>query len=333
MHIDSTEGVELLLDVGLDRRISGPADVQIRAGDGTWTRWDVKVLQHSPSPAEIKQVLELVTRSGQDGVLFVVAKAGATLADVARQDHRVAYASLRESVVSYLGELYRADEHGAQIPPRAARPSWVRMGTLRLFALLGDAVLSQSEIARRLSVSHVAVGKQLPSLEPLVERTPQGWRTTDRDACWEKFFADYPGPRGLATFWTATGTVADQLERVEQVIRETGGQVALSGDAAADFYAPWRRPTRITGYLNTQPHLEEHGFASVRAVDATVELRVAKDPTILPMSRTWPANDRRELRYVDPLLAAWDLARTPGGDVDDAVTRLRERVLRERLWP
>lgn len=331
MVVDSTEGVELLLDVGLERRIAGPADIEIRGGDGRWTRWEVKVLRHSPSPAEMERVLDLVARNGRDGVLFVVAKAGSTLADAAQQDRRVAYTSLGEGVVSFLGELHRADEAGTRVPPRAVRPSWTRLGALRLFAL-DDAVLSQSEMARRLGVSHVAVGKQLPLLGPLVERVPRGWRATDREACWVTFLADYPGPRGLATFWTATATVADQLERVERSVREAGGRVAFSGDAAADFYAPWRRPTRITGYLDAQPPLEQNGFAAVRAADATVELRVAKDPTILPMSRTWPTKDGHERRYVDPVLAAWDLARTPGGDVDDAVHRLRERALREPLW-
>lgn len=332
MDVDSTEGVELLLDVGIERRISGAADVEIRSHDGRWTRWEVKVLRHSPSPAEMKRVLELVARNGADGVLFVVAKAGATLTDAAQQDRRVAYASLGEGVVSLLGEIHLADEDVTRIPPRAVRPSWVRFGVLRLFALLENAVLSQSEMARRLGVSHVAIGKQLPLLGPILERTPRGWRTTDRDGCWNRFLFDYPGPRGLATYWTATGTIAEQLEQVERSVRDAGGHVALSGDTAADFYAPWRQPTRITGYLHAQPPLEEHGFASVRAADATVELRVPKDPTILPMSQTWPMMDGRERCYVDPLLAAWDMARTPGGDIADAVEHLRDRALRESLW-
>jgi hypothetical protein len=135
----------------------------------------------------------------------------------------------------------------------------------------------------------------------------------------------------MTTYWAATGDLAAQLERVE---RERGdARPAVSGDFAADFYAPWRRPSRVVAYVTTQPPLEEHGFATVRSVDATVELRTPSDPTILVMSRAWSSARDTTLRlYTDPLIAAWDLRRSPGGDVDSAVDQLRVRALREPLW-
>ena len=244
----------------------------------------------------------------------------------------MAYAALSDGVVSFFGEIRRT---GDERPPQAQRPgrtSWARLGALRLFALIDRHTLSQSEIARRIGVSHVAVGKQLSRLEPLIERTVKGWRAVDRVKCWEKFLADYPGPRGLVSFWTATGEVSGQLARLERVVREQHGVLVISGDVAADFYAPWKRPTRITAYVTEQPPLEERGFADVRAADAIVELRVARDPTILAMSRTWPSPDGGQRRYADPLITAWDLSRTPGGDVSSAVEELRDRAIREPLW-
>jgi hypothetical protein len=205
---------------------------------------------------------------------------------------------------------------------------------LRLFALSPVEPLSQSEIARRIRVSHVAVAKQLPLLDELVERAPTGWHAVDREACWDRFMVDYPGPRGLTTFWAATGDLATQLGRVERVAQERGApEPAVSGDFAADFYAPWRRPSRVVAYLTDQPPLEEHGFATVRSADATVELRTPMDPTILTTSRQWPSTrDRAPRLYTDPLISAWDLRRSPGGDVDSAVDHLRARALREPLW-
>jgi hypothetical protein len=146
--------------------------------------------------------------------------------------------------------------------------------------------------------------------------------------------ADYPGPRGLAGYFAATGDPAEQLVRVEQVVRTRLEEpLIVSGDFAADFYAPWRRPARIVGYVSTQPPLEHHGFAVVRAADATVELRIPRDPTIQPMARTWvPSSAGAERRYSDPLIAAWDLRRSVGGDVGSAIAHLRDRVMRETPW-
>ncbi len=194
--------------------------------------------------------------------------------------------------------------------------------------------MSQSDIARRLGVSHVAVGKQLPFIEEMVERTPVGWQVVDRAACWDQFMRDYVGPRGLTTYWAATGDVATQLGRIERIAHERGDAAPIvSGDFAADFYAPWRRPSHVVAYVTNQPPLAEYGFATVRSADATVDLCTPRDPTVLALSREWPtATDATSRRFADPLITAWDLRRTPGGDIDSAVDQLRTRALGKPLW-
>ena len=331
--MESRDGIELLLDVGLDRRVTGSAEVEISTGDGRWSRRQVLLLRHSPSPQEIERAVATL-RPSVDGLLFVVARAGRALGRAAGQDRRIAYAAVDDAVVCFHGEVHRAGGDQPVASPQPGRTSWVRSAMLRLFALGPVEPVSQSEIARRLGVSHVAVGKQLPLPEELLERTPLGWRVVDRTGCWEQFMADYPGPRGLATYWAATGDLATQLERVEHVAHQRGeAGPTVSGDFAADFYAAWRRPSRVIVYVSTQPPLEEHGFATVRSVDATVEVRTPQDPTIRAMSREWPSTPGAIPRwYADPLIAAWDLRRSPGGDVDDAVDQLRARALREPWW-
>ena len=331
--VERTDGVELLLDVGLQRLVTGSAEVRIMAPDGRWQSWEVKAAGHSPSPAEISRARNTAIANGSDGVLFVVAAAGSALTSAAQRDARVGYAAVRNATVSLHGQLHRATAREVAPVPQG-RTSFVRFGVLRLFALLEGAVLSQSAIGRQLGASHVAVAKQLSTLEPLVRRTGDGWSTGDRGACWEAFMASYPGPQGLSTFWMATGTTADQLSRIESTASASDratSAIALSGDHAADFYAPWRRPTRLTGYVTRMPDMDSLGFAEVRQAEATVELRLPKDRTVLAMSRDrW--DPRWAKRFVDPVLAAWDLRRTGGGDVEAAVQHLRDRALATELW-
>jgi hypothetical protein len=323
--VESSEGIELLLDAGLDRRITGSAEVEIGDGAGRWSRRQVLLLRHSPSPQEIDRAVAAL-RPHVDGLLFVVARAGRALDRAAERDHRIAYAAVDDAVVAFQGRRHRAGEERPAAAARVGRVSWVRLAMLRLFALGAADPVSQAEIARRLDVSHVAVGKQLPLPDDLVARTPDGWQVVDRAGCWDRFMAEYPGPRGLTTYWAASGDLAEQLGRIERVANEAP---AVSGDFAADFYASWRRPSHIVAYVVSQPPLEEHGFASVRSADATVELRTPQDPTVLTMSRTWRSMPRR---YTDPLVAAWDMRRSSGGDVDSAIAQLRARALREPLW-
>ena len=333
MVLDSAAGVELLLDVGLDRRITGSTEVEISAGEHRWSRRRVLLSRHSPGPVELDRAVASAVRSHYDGVYYVVSKAGSTLTETARRDPRVAYAATEQGIVSFLGTTYQVEDHGADgaVPP--ARVSWTRMAILRLFALRLQDPLRQTAIASRIGVSHVAVGKQLPALQGLIERTPAGWHAPDRAACWDQFLDGYPGPRGLASYFAAPGDLAGQFARVERILgAQPGQQMIISGDFAADFYAPWRRPTRAIAYVSTQAALDQHGFAVVPAAEATIEIRLPRDTTIQAMSARTLGTDGEQRCYTDPLIAAWDLSRSRGGDVATAMAELRDRVMREDLW-
>lgn len=334
MAVDTAAGVELLLDVGLYRKITGSAEVEISLDEERWSRRQVLVARHSPSPAELDRAVASAAKSRYDGVYFVVGTAGSALREAAERDPRVAYAAIDRGMVSFLGTIYRAADGQPDTTARPARVSWTRLAILRLYALRPRDPLTQSAIASRIGVSHVAVGKQIPALDGLIERAQGGWRAPDRAACWDRFMAEYPGPLGLASYFAATGEPAGQLVRVERAVQALlDQQLTVSGDFAADFYAPWRRPARLIGYVSAEPPLERYGFAAVRAADATVELRVPRDPTIQVMSRIGVAGSGDEGRcYADPLIAAWDLSRSLGGDVEPAVAELRDRVMRETLW-
>src|SRR6185369_11750460 len=102
--MDSGDGIELLLDVGLDRRVRGSSEVEISLGDDRWSRRHVLLLRHSPSPHEIDRALGAL-RPHVDGVLFVVSRAGRALVQAAEVDDRVAYAAIDDAVVRFRGML------------------------------------------------------------------------------------------------------------------------------------------------------------------------------------------------------------------------------------
>ncbi|WP_426509518.1 hypothetical protein ACPPVO_01860 [Dactylosporangium sp. McL0621] len=81
--METNDGIELLLDVGLDRRIVDSTAVDITSDGGQWSRRRAMLLRHSPSPHEIDRALATL-RAQEDRLLFVVARAGRALQQAAR---------------------------------------------------------------------------------------------------------------------------------------------------------------------------------------------------------------------------------------------------------
>lgn len=333
--IDPTQGVELLLDVGLRRRIVNANTIEIASRNGKWTPQRVVPLRHSPTPSEIQRDLEKTDQ--RTGVFYVVHRAGAALSDAAASDMRIAYAAIQDGTVSFLGEIHNSSEPAVVAATPRRRIPWARYGIVRLLALSSTA-LTQVEIARRTGVTQAAVSQTMSHLDTQVARTPEGWQAIDRGALWDYFMRTYPGPGGLATYWLGIDDPASQLARVQRAGHASEKHNLVSGDVAADYYAPWRRPSRVVLYASSMNSLQKAGFAEVRAREASLEIRVAADPTIAPMAGHWETTgqDHSALfinnELVDPLLAAWDMSRTPGSDVPEALHKLRDRALRMAKW-
>ena len=158
------------------------------------------------------------------------------------------------------------------------------------------------------------LGEILSSTEPVLAQS-----TSHRRSTWD------------ASYWLAIDDPTSQLARARHAAQKDTPLV--SGDLAADYYAPRRRPSRGVLYVSSMRSLEESGFAEVRANEASLEIRVAADPTIVPMAHYWDTSgthlpDGTNNDLVDPLLAAWDMSRTPGSDVVEALDKLRDRTLR-----
>ena len=171
------------------------------------------LLRHSPSPTELDRSLAAQKENRRDGVLFVVARAGEALVKAASRDPRTLCGPARQS----------------RLLPRRVAPCGgraVRRAVRRPAAARAD----QLGATRRAAV--VRAGRRRADVA-VGDRTPDRWTTADRAGCWDRFTTEYPGPLGLASFWTATGEVLDQLERIEGAVEKSPNDgLALSGDVA-----------------------------------------------------------------------------------------------------
>jgi hypothetical protein len=200
--------------------------------------------------------------------------------------------------------------------------------------LLAVAPATQVELARLSGVGQPRVSRVLGKLKDLalVERGADGWRPASWDGLFEWWLASYPGPEGVASFWYSLDDPAIQTAKALGVLRAVGGSDAVvSGDAAADRLAPWRRPQTSTVYVRAAGSLASAGFVSVgSAAEATLTLCAAKDPGIW-LPRPWLSDG---LPLADPLQVAYDLAASAATDADEAVEQLRValRTTQARAW-
>lgn len=337
----SADGVDLLLDAGLERRLAGPDSVDIRSGpDQPWSRRKVLRLGHSPSPSEVSRDLRNAEIQGFAGIYYVILSAGDALSAIVKTNDRISYGALGDEAVALAGRVYRTGLPTAATATsgKPGRPAWGRYAIMRLLALSPEP-LRQADIARRIGVSEAAVSIGIKRLSGRLQSVTSAWRAVDRGALWDDFLTEYPGPRGLATYWLALDEPVTQLARAQRASQAAGEPFPLvSGDFAADYYAAWRRPTKLIAYVSRELPLQQHGFAPVRAADASLELRIPADPTIAAMAGRWETSgvdhdsDHLPHTLVDPLIAAWDMTRTTASDVKEAVDRLRTRSLDSARW-
>ena len=85
-------------------------------------------------------------------------------------------------------------------------------------------------------------------------------RAENRSALIERWLAGYPGPGGATTYWFALQSVLQQGDDARELAAELAAEPLLSGDSAADEYAPWRLPDRAVLYMRETVDLTPAGF-------------------------------------------------------------------------
>jgi hypothetical protein len=161
-----------------------------------------------------------------------------------------------------------------------------------------------------------------------VERTVHGWTPTEWDRLCDWWLAHYRGPGGVTTYWYSLEAVAAQAMNAVRLQPSTA-RVALSGDAAADLVAPWRRPVQAVVYLERAIDLSRAGWTSSDASAATLLLVNPKDPGVWPVQPMEGEDVIPALPLADPVQVLWDLTRAPGPDAGEAASRWRA-LLRDR---
>lgn len=312
---------EVLAQAGVTVETVDAAHMRLRAGD----REQVVLLREIPYPIAPSQV---PARSGEPGLLVlprttphVIEVAAEHGWDVVTDSGMVSLRIARDRSVQAQGV-----RTPRRTPRRRGPAPWATFTVAR--RLLAAPASSQAELAARSHVTQPKVSRVLATLGELglVERAAGEWRPSDWERLFDWWLANYPAPGGVTSYWCSLDDIATQARKAVQAI-PPHAQPVVSGDAAADMLAPWRRPNRSTIYARTGAALAEAGFVAVGSLEeASLVLCAPADPGVW-LPRSWVV--RNGLSVADPLQIAYDIARGPDSDRAEAVEHLRSALQRQ----
>ena len=221
--------------------------------------------------------------------------------------------------------------------------SWPRWTLARVLLASSGLPLSQADAARIVGTSPPTISRALKTLERhdlvRVEDSP-GLASVIQVIQWDQlldwWLQNYPGPGGTRSYWYSLEDLRTQAGTAVTALKAAApaGEPVLSGDLAADYIAPWRRPDSVTIYVRRSATLEREGFVQVSGRDeATLVVCAPKDPGVW-MPAPWILGDpEAQLRLADPLQVLYDLTTAAGPDAGEAADQLRAKLrsdLRER---
>lgn len=323
MEITASDVVGLLSDAAFEVTVPADADLRITR-DGKSEDIVLKLRRKTIYEWDAIQILE--TTPGR--VLIAVPVASRGLLDTARRHPRLSVASVVDRRLIWNAEeivtpdaAWRAQK---SVDWRRRRNPWGRWAVMRAL-LRTDEPRSQVSLSKETGVSQPGVSKVLSAMNGLVVVPRLGWSVSDARALWDDFMAEYPGTQGVTTYWYGLEPVAEQAKSVASAAAVRDLPVLRSGDSAADELAPWRIPARAIVYARAGIELAKLGFAETSRSRATLEYTVPADHTIWATAEAWA--DGSNAATVDPVIAAWDVRRTGGPDVDEAVQRIRDLLV------
>ncbi|KAA0015974.1 hypothetical protein [Antrihabitans cavernicola] len=218
--------------------------------------------------------------------------------------------------------LLPTDQPPRDQPMRRGKKPWGRWAVERTLILAGGEPLRQNTIATTTGLTHQAVSHALRE-HPYVRRSRNG--VTADPALIDAWLIEYPGPGGLATHWYSLDEPGQQATAASTLATELDAAPLLSGDVAADRYAPWRRPASVRIYISEFIDFVAADFTPATRSEATLTAVIPDDPTIRTLATTLavPA----ELSLADPLITLWDLTHTSTGpDRSEAADVLRKSI-------
>lgn len=240
------------------------------------------------------------------------------------------------------GEHVRASNIGDDADAVAARarshppgPAPYGAAAVTRVLLVASVPLTQSQIAKRIGVTQPRVSQVLNELLGLrlVERVGRrGWRPSDHRQLLDHLLRTAPPPTDGVSTWWATADQDPWDATLPCLPRLLGARV--SGDTAADLYAPWRRPRLSVVYAAKTIDLHPLGLVAADGpYDAVLRLVNPADPTLLHELAT-PKRFRGEtVPLADPIVVLRDVQAGPGPDADEAAAALKAALPDLLGWP
>jgi len=283
----------------VDRPSDPGADVVLRGPTLSATAYQVKTSRRPVAPSTIRRLAAGLPAGAH--LLLATDRLTPEQVDAAQKEGVSIVASPEGGVVD--GVLIGADgqahhlsrEQETTTPGRPGRVPW---GTYSVaFALLEGPASSQHALAVRSGVSRVRVTQVLGQLGDLVTHDTDGWRPAHRATLAAWLTDQYPTVPRLATTWTVLDPPVQAATVVSEHLDELGVKHAVSGDVAADTWAPWARPTTAWIWAANLVDLSTVGATPASPETATVTLAVSADPNLLTAAAHQPSGP--------PLLAPW----------------------------
>ncbi|MFJ4029433.1 ArsR family transcriptional regulator [Paenarthrobacter sp. NPDC089989] len=279
----------------------------------------VQLASTPPTPSKLQAILEREVRR-----LIVTIRPTERLTEAALQDEVELITIAPASVI--IGGVQRLERrHTPETPKRPrGRAPWGRWALMRALAL-ADGPQNQKELAAATRISQPAVNKHLKTLESFVDRDQWGWHAHDVDAIVASLLDNYPGPRGVTSYWYGLDSTAEQAKKAAEFASELGASPLVSGDAAADIYAPWRLPDSAIVYLLEAVDFTDAGFAPSTPEEATLVTAVPEDFTLWATAAL--VHRPEGIPLADPLIVLRDVTAGDAVDSHEAADHLRKVIL------
>ncbi|MBP1054709.1 hypothetical protein J6397_31785 [Rhodococcus qingshengii] len=224
------------------------------------------------------------------------------------------------------GRSYTADpepQSRSQLrPQRTGRPAWIRWA-LERYLLLTPEPSRQSVIAESLGTTQQSISRAAHQLNGLVTDEGEGLMAVDRAKLLEHWRNEYTGPGGQEFGWYSLDPVAEQVERVIDLVTLLDVKALVSGDIAADRLAPWKLPSRGQVYVTGPVDLGGDGFVAVPVEEASLVTCVPRDPSLWWLAPpTEEAAGSDGLPIADAAIVYWDLLTSTDPDSEEAAAQV-----------
>ncbi|WP_456787229.1 hypothetical protein [Cellulomonas sp. P5_C5] len=306
--------------LALDRR----ADIALEGPELLSTAYDVALVA-ALHPSLVNRYAKRLLVHPMTRPLVITQSATAVALDAAREAGLSVLVAPERGPVT--GTLIDRDgrSHAIDAAPEprndvTAKPGRAPWGQLALtLALLNDPTpRSQTKLAHETDLTQARVSQSFKQLSDIIARRHDGWTVRRPDLASNWLVKNYPRPKTSATWLTLDAPVT-ATTAIAEVLSDAGVEYAVTGQVAADRYAPWARPDRTTIWAERLVDLTAARCTPVAAADATVTIVVPDDPQALP-----GAVEREGLRLADP----WRVWVTLVQDGDEAAANhLRARLL------